>query len=159
MKNLFLLPLLALLFLASGCNDAADEFEQHLVGTWESMVFNEYLGLENVDEYTFHQNGTFERRHYYREEGDRQPVGFSAINRGDYSYNGSTLIYKITFTSFRPYEEPYVEENRLNVINQDVKHTSEITMVLQNNNREILFPSHIVGGDVIVPDMVYVRVD
>lgn len=159
MKSWYLFSLLVVLIITSSCNDAAEDFEQHLVGTWESVVFNDFLSLENVDQYIFHQNGTFEQRHFYREVGNPMIVGFSAITRGDYTYNGSTLSYNIKFSAFRPYDEPYVDENLLNVNDQVYNQTFKSELVLQNNNQEILFPSHVVGGDVMVPDMIFFRVN
>ncbi|WP_143960135.1 hypothetical protein [Litoribacter populi] len=157
MKNLFLIPLLSLLILATGCHEAANEFEMKLVGTWEMVGFNEYLGLDYVEDYTFHQNGSYVYRHSMREVGERQPVGLIMIERGNYSYNGTALTKTATFMGYRPYDESFVPEDRLNPY--PVPEPGQFELILQNDNQEFLIPGGIVGGDVIVRDKVYVRVE
>ncbi|MBT0813161.1 hypothetical protein KIH41_17870 [Litoribacter ruber] len=163
MKKFLLFPLFALLLMFTACNEAANEFENKLVGTWESAGFNEYMELEYVVDYIFNPNGSYEYRHYMREEGERQPVGFIMIERGNYSYNGHTLTKTATFMAYRPYEQPYVSEDSLRPYDETsypaLNNAQQIELVLQNENREFLIPGGIVGGDVIVEDQVFVRVD
>lgn len=154
MKNYIFLPLLFLLLMASSCQNDEDTIPHVILGTWERVIYNDYLELDAVTALHFKADGTYTHSSTLRESGSDQDLGFNFLQTG--TFRSENQVVKLTTKEFllQPVygEKLYYAKEELASNPVEPNEEYPFNYELRNNGMTLFIPGGIVGGDGMVAD-------
>lgn len=164
MKKYFTLPLLFVLLFASSCQNEEDTqppIPTAVLGTWESVGFNDYMELDYATKFEFNADGTFTHSSTLREKDSDLDLGFNFLERGTFRPGLESNILLLVRTEFlhKPYgpDKLFYGEEELDKGYTDPDLEYPLRYEIRDNGNTFLLPGGIVGGDVIVEDRFFER--
>lgn len=156
-----ILPLLLILLVASACKNEDDILPSPLLGTWQMVGVDNYLELDYVTIYVFQGDGTYSYSSTLREQGSVVDLGYNFHESGTFILENKTIVFTRKAFLHRSYfaEKVYYAKDELQSTFVEGYQDYSISYLLRNEGNELCFPGGIEGGDVIVSDMTFEKVD
>ncbi|WP_114748527.1 hypothetical protein [Pleomorphovibrio marinus] len=163
MERFLTLPLLLILLIASACQNDEDTLPSvptAVVGTWETVGFNDYIELDYVTTYVFRADGTYTYSSTLREKDSDLDLGFNFLERGTFRPGSESDMLKLARTEFfhTPFygEKLFYSEDELQ--RGDVRPDDEYPLhyEIRDNGNTFFIPGRFEGG-AITPDMSFER--
>lgn len=161
MKNVYVFVLVFIGLGFSSCDRDENRIPVALVGSWETVGLNNYLELDYATTYTFNANGTYTHSSTLRNVGESEDLGYNYFESGNYRIEENQIIFARTEYLHKPYGASKLFYGLDELDKGHVEPNSEGSQAyeIRNNGQELFFPGGIVGGDDIVEDVTFVRVE
>jgi len=152
MKRFSVLLILSLVLICSSCqNDDLDEqvIPHALLGLWEATYYNDYIELDYVTAYSFHQNGTYVYSSILREKGGVEDLGYNFRISGNFRVEGNKIFLEMTERLYKPY---YADKLLYQIDELDREYLVEgqsqgsMNFEIRNEGQELFLPGGLIGG-------------
>lgn len=161
MKIIYVLIILVFGFGLTACDRDDNRIPSALVGSWEMTALNTHLELDFALTYTFNANGTYTQTSTAREVGKSEVLGYSFFSSGNYRVEDDRIIFALKDHLHKPYgaTEPFYTKDELVKGEIDINSEGSQAFEIRTNGQELFFPGGTSGGDIMMPDQTFMRVE